>query len=198
MARKQPILNSTAILCFANLLRKAAVDNDTAHDNYPVHVFGRMVPKKFSPLTKEYIPYLGRLLNQAIKEGDSQKIQIAVRALGNVAHPKILQFFEPYLEGQESVSDFQRLHMVSALDKMAKLYPKEARPVLFKLYQNTGESHEIRCVAVNLLMKTIPPANVIQRMAEFTNVDPDSQVVSMVQSAIKSAAALDGPYSAEL
>lgn len=174
------------------------MDNDSAHDNYPVHVFGRMVPKKFPPLTKEYIPYFGSLLNESIAEDDNQKTQIYIHALGNIGHPSILPIFEPYLEGEANVSDFQRLHMVSALNKMAKLYPEEARAVLFKLYQNTGEPHEIRCVAVSLLMKTNPPANVLQRMAEFTNSDPDTQVISVVQSAIKSAASLKGPDTFEL
>jgi hypothetical protein len=157
-----------------------------------------MVPKKFPQLTKEYIPYFGRSLNEAINEGDSQKIQIFIRALGNTAHPSILQYLEPYLQGQANASQFQRLFMVSALDKMADVNPDAARAVLFKLYQNTGETHEIRCVSVNLLMKTNPPVNVLQRMAEFTNADPHEQVISVVQSAIRSAAALEGPSNSEL
>lgn len=133
-----------------------------------------------------------------MQEGDSQKIQISIRTLGNLGHPNILPYFEPYLEGEANASDLQRLLMVSALDKMAPLYPQETRTVLFNLYQNSGEPHELRCVAVILLMKTNPPANVLQRMAEFTNADPDSQVVSVVQSAIRSAAALDGESTLEL
>jgi len=174
------------------------VDNDTAHDKYPVHIFGRMVPKKFPPLTKEYIPHIGRLLQEAIQEGDSQKIQTYILALGYTAHPSILPYLEPYLEGQQNVSEFQRLFMVSALEKMANINPEAARAVLFKLYQNIGESHEIRCAAVHLLMKTNPPAALLQRMAEFTNADPDNQVVSVVTSAIKTAAALEEPSALEL
>lgn len=157
-----------------------------------------MVPKIFPPLTTNYIPHLGRLLNEAINEGDSQKIQVSIRALGNVAHPNILPLFEPYLEGTKNASKFQRLLMVSALDNLASVYPKEAAAVLLKLYQNTGENHEIRCVAVSLLMKTNPPANMLQRMAEFTNTDPDPQVNSMVQSAILSAANLQDPSNLQL
>jgi predicted Zn-dependent protease len=157
-----------------------------------------MVPKRFPPLTKDYIPHLGRLLNEAFNEGDSQKIQVSIRALGNVGHPGILPLFEPYLEGNKNASKFQRLLMVSALDKLANIYPKEAAAVLLKLYQNTGENHEIRCVAVSLLMRTNPPANMLQRIAEFTNADPDPQVSSMVQSAILSAANLQAPANLQL
>jgi HEAT repeat protein len=174
------------------------VDNASAHDNYPVHIFGRMVPKRFPPLTEEFIPYLGRSLNEAINESDSRRIQVFIRALGNVGHPSILPLFEPFLEGKKNASKFQRQLMVSALDKLANLFPKEAAAVLFKLYENTAENHEIRCAAVRLLMRTNPPANVLQRMAEFTNNDPDPQVSSMVQSAILSAANLQEPSNWQL
>lgn len=188
--KKQDGLNSTALLSFTNLLRRVAVDNASAHDNYPVHIFGRMVPKRFPPLTEEFIPYLARSLNEAFNESDSRRLQVLIRALGNVGLPSILPIFEPFLEGNRNASKFQRQLMVSALDKLANLFPKEAAAVLLKMYENTGESHEIRCAAVSLLMKTNPPANVLQRMAELTNTDPDPQVSSMVQSAIKSAANL--------
>jgi hypothetical protein len=196
--KKQNSLNSTAILSFATLLRKVAVDSESAHNNYPVHISDRMVSKRFPPMTKYYIPYFNVSLEKAIYEGNSEKIQIYIRALGNIAHPKILQILEPYLEGEKNVSEFQRLLMVSALDKVAHLYPKIARPVLYNLYQNTAESHEVRCVAVTLLMKTNPPLVMLQRMAEFTNIDPHQQVISAVQSAIKSAAALEDPANWEL
>jgi HEAT repeat protein len=149
-----------------------------------------MVPKRFPPLTEEFIPYLARSLNEAFNESDSRRLQVLIRALGNVGLPSILPIFEPFLEGNRNASKFQRQLMVSALDKLANLFPKEAAAVLLKMYENTGESHEIRCAAVSLLMKTNPPANVLQRMAELTNTDPDPQVSSMVQSAIKSAANL--------
>lgn len=196
--KKQNSLNSTAIISLTSLLRQVAVNNETAHDVYPVHVFGRMVPKKFPQLTKKFIPNLGRSLNKAMNESDSQKAQVYIHALGNVGHPSILPIFEPYLEGEKNATDFQRLLMVSSLEKMAYMYPKEASVVLFKLYRNIGESHEVRCVAVSLLMKTNPTAALLQRVAEFTNEDPDLQVASIVQSAIRSAAKLQAPSNIEL
>jgi hypothetical protein len=174
------------------------VENETAHNNYPVHIFGRPVPKRFPSLTEEYIPHIEQSLKRAIREADSEKIQVYIRALGNTGHPSILPIFEPYLEGQKNVSKFQRLLMVSALDNVANLYPQIARPALYNLYQNTGESHKVRCIAVALLMQTNPPLVMLQRMAEFTNIDPHQEVVSVVQSAIKSAAALNDPLNQEL
>ncbi|XP_052132925.1 vitellogenin-like, partial [Frankliniella occidentalis] len=186
--QKQQFLNVSAILSFSNLVRKAQVDNATAHNRYPTHVFGRLNPKKASAVARDYIPYLAQQLKDAAQNEDSHKIQVYIRALGNTAHPKILSVFEPYLEGKKAISDFQRLHMVTALNKLAKVSPKIARPVLFRLYQNAGEAHEIRCIAVYLLMKTNPPASMLQRMAEFTNQDPSNEVRAVVKSAIESAA----------
>lgn len=185
-------------MSFATLLRKVAVDTESAHNNYPVHIGRRMVPKRFPPMTKQYIPYFNESLKKAIHEGESEKIQVYIRALGNTGHPSILQILEPYLEGQKNVSEFQRILMVLALDKLVYIQPHKARPVLYNLYQNTAESHKVRCAAVALLMKTNPPLVMLQRMAEFTNTDPHQQVISAVQSAIKSAAALEDPYNIEL
>ncbi|XP_071439237.1 vitellogenin-1-like [Hetaerina americana] len=194
---KQAFLNSTAILSFANLARKAQVNNATAHNLFPVHAFGRLSPINPKAITEKYIPYMAKQLRSAVKDGDSHKIQVYIRALGNLGHPKILSVFEPYLEGQESMSTFQRTLMVTSLNKLAKVFPQVARRVLFNVYQNLGEAHEVRCAAVIVLMRTAPPAFMLQRMAEFTNRDISLQVTSVVKSAIQSASVLQGPHHHE-
>jgi hypothetical protein len=149
-----------------------------------------MVPKKYRPLTEEFIPYFGNELQKAVKEGNSPKIQLYTRALGNVAHPMILPYLEPYLEGQRAVSSHQRLIMVASLRKLAQVYPEVARPVLLKMYENLGEKQEIRIQAALLVMETKPSAIILQRMAEFTDFDTNEATVAAVQSAIRSAAKL--------
>jgi hypothetical protein len=154
-----------------------------------------MVPRNFRPLTEKYIPYLGKELQKAINEGSSPKIQVYIRALGKIGHPNILHYFEPYLEGQRTVSSYQRLLMVTALKHLAKLHPEVATPILLSLYENLGEDRDIRTAAVFMIMETNPSVNMLQRMAEFTNVDTSKQVIAAVVSAIKSAANLEGPYT---
>jgi hypothetical protein len=87
--------------------------------------------------------------------------------------------------------------MVSALTKLTKMHPEVASPVLLKLYENLGEAYEIRTAAVFLLMETKPSATILQRVAEFTNFDTSKQVITAVQSAIRSAANLEGPFTFE-
>lgn len=88
--------------------------------------------------------------------------------------------------------------MVASLDKMTKVYPKLVRSVLFKIYQNSGEAPEVRVAAVMQIMKTNPPAQTLQRMAQHTNYDHSRQVSAAVKSAIESAASLHGPKSYQL
>lgn len=181
-------LNSSAILAFTDILRQAQVNNDTAHNRFPVHAYGPLATFDSKDIVNEYIPYLSRQLKSAVRQGDSHKIQVYIRALGNVAHPKILPVFEPYLEGQETMSDFQRLLIVVSMDRMARIYPHVARKVLFNVYQNIGEAHELRVAAVFQLMKTNPPVYMLQRMAKFTNEDTSAQVNAAVKSSIETAA----------
>ncbi|XP_012280139.1 vitellogenin [Orussus abietinus] len=188
---------AAAITVFADLVRRAQINHHTAHSRYPVHVYGRLNPKVVSAVTKEYIPYMAEELRSAVKKGDSRRIQGYIRALGNMGHPKILGVFEPYLEGKEQVSNFQRMWMVACMDKLANVYPRVARPVLFKIYLNTAEAHEIRCTAVIQLMRTKPPFGMLKRMAQMTNIDVNRHVNSIVKSAIESAAESESPEWAE-
>ncbi|XP_046429082.1 vitellogenin isoform X1 [Neodiprion fabricii] len=194
----QPFLNTSAILAFTELVRLTQASNSSAHYRYPVQNLAGLSPRDQSAVTRKYLPYLSQKLQSAISRADSPKILTYIRALGNLAHPQILAAFEPYLEGQKDASDFQRLSMVGAMDKLALMHPKVARSVLFKIYQNTGEAHEVRCAAVFQLMKTNPPASMLQRMAQFTNWDVNEQVNSAVKTAIESAAELDQEENSEL
>lgn len=185
-------------MAVTDFLNKAQVNNQSAYNYYPVHSFGRLSDRDNKIVRDEVIPYLARELKQAVKEEDSRKIQTYIRALGNLGHPKILSAFEPYLEGQVPVTDFQRLAIVVALDKLTMNYPRLARSVLYKIYQNVGEVHQVRVAAVFQLMRTAPPTSTLQRMAQFTHEDPSEHVQAAVESAIRSAAKLTHPDQQEL
>lgn len=193
--KQQMFLNCTAVLTFSQVLHEVAVNNRSANLRYPVYTFGRMVPKEFPPLTEKYIPYLGNEFRKAIEERNSQGIQLYTRALGNLGHPMSLLYFEPCLEGRINVSSYQRLLMVSSLKKLANAYPDIASSVLLKLFENIGENNEIRIAALSLLMETKPSSFILQRIAEYTDMDTSKDVVSAVQSAIKSAANLQETFT---
>lgn len=186
--QNQRSLNTSAIVSFADLVRQSQVDEETSRNRYSIHLSGGKSQQHGRVVREKYIPYLQSQLQKAISQGDSIKIQVYIRALGNTAHPQILAVFEPYLEGKKQVSNFQRLAMVASLDEMTSVHPNTARSVLYRIYQNQGDSAEIRVAAVMQLMKTNPPAQMLQRMAEQTNYDHSKQVNAAVKSAIESAA----------
>lgn len=182
--REDKVLRIHAILSFSELVRKAQVNKRTIHNRYPVHAFGRMIAKDDQSVVNVYIPYLEKELKNAISEGNSPMIQTYIVALGGIAHPKILAVFEPFLEGKEKITVFQRTLMVASLHKLTEINPKLAQSVLYKIYLNTMEAHEVRCAAVFLLMKTNPSQSMLQRMAAFTKFDANKHVNSAVKSSI--------------
>ncbi|XP_076655137.1 vitellogenin [Halictus rubicundus] len=181
---KDKVLRVHAILSFSELVRKSQVNKRAIHNRYPVHTFGRMTSKHDTTVVTEYIPYLEKELKNAVKDGNSPMIQTYILALGGIAHPKILAVFEPFLEGKERSTVFQRTLMIASLSRLAEINPKLAQSVLYKIYLNTMEAHQVRCAAVFLLMKTNPPAAMLQRMADFTNYDTNKNVNSAVKSSI--------------
>lgn len=188
----------TALLALTRFLNMAQVNNRTAHLNYPVNSFGRLADRNSRIVVDEVIPYLSKQLSDAVEKGDAPNVLVYVRALGNLGHSAVLSVFEPYLEGKVIVSDFQRLAMVIALDNYKLSYPKSARSVFYKIYQNAGERHELRVAAVFELILTQPDAAMLQRMAEQTIEEPNPHVRAAVVSALETAAYLKAPQWAEL
>lgn len=184
--RDEQLLNTAATVSFSEMIHNAQVNKRRIHNNYPVHTFGRLASKHDNSLYEEYIPFLERELKKAHQEKNSPRIQTYIMALGMIGEPKILSVFEPYLEGKQRMTVFQRTLMVGALGKLTETNPKLARSVLYKIYLNTMESHEVRCTAVFLLMRTNPPLSMLQRMAEFTKLDTNRQVNSAVKSTLQS------------
>jgi len=188
---KQKFLNTTAPLSFAELVRY--IQNNKSSIYYPVYRFGRMASKHNNTLLETYISYMATQLREAIKEGDSRRIQTYIMALGNFGHTKILSVFEPYLEGTLPASKFQRLMMVLSLSRLSENFPRIARSVAYKIYMNVMETYELRCAAVFIIMKTNPSLAMLQRMAEFTNQDQDQHVNSVIMHNLYTLANLKEP-----
>lgn len=187
-------VSNSAVLALGDMLRRAQVNKHIFHSRYPTYTFGPMAAKN-NHILREYTDKISELLREAFAQEDKPRIQLFIRAIGNLGHPKALEILAQYLENKgdkQQLTEFQRLLIVTSMDKLVINYPKVARAILFRIYEDTTENHAVRCAAVHLLMNTNPPVVLLQRMAEFTNVDQSQQVISAVQSAIKSAANLNG------
>lgn len=188
--QKEAFLNSTALQSLCSFLRYTQVSNHSAYSYYPTHAFGRLAGKNYRIVQRQVIPYLSHKLNLASQNEDSEKMLAYIRALGNLGHPAILNVFEPYLEGKMPTTEFQRLAIVVALNQLSDNYPKLARAVLYKIYQNSADRDEVRAAAVFAIMRTNPPASMLQRMAGMTNAEQSVNVASAVKTALESAADL--------
>jgi len=188
----QRFLNVSAPLAFAELVFYAQVNDMHHYNRYPIFTFGRMTPKANQEVVEVYIPYIAKQLKEAIKEGDSTRIQTYIIALGNFGHPKMLSVLEPYLEGTVPISTFQRTMMIVSLSKLAETHPRFARSVAYKTYLNVREADEVRSAAVFAVLKTNPPLATLQRMAQFTKRDQSKQVNAAVKFALESLAEMEG------
>ncbi|XP_058799329.1 vitellogenin-like [Phymastichus coffea] len=185
-----PVVFDNAHQSYADLIRHAIVNKKSAHNRYPVHTFGKFYNKNIHNLHYKYFPYMVAQLQDGFERKDSIKIQVLISAIGRTGHPRIFSLFEPYIEGKKEASPYERFFMVISMDRLTSSYPKTVRSVLYKIYSNTADHYEIRTAAVYLLMKTNPPASMLQRMADFTNYDSSKQVNSAVKSSIESLAQL--------
>lgn len=163
-----------------------------------METYERLIECNNKFVSQEVIPYYSELLEQAVNNKDAPSTLYAIRALGNLAHKNIPKVFEQYLNGKVYVTDFQRLTMVLALDEYAVMHSKSAQTIFYQLYQNKGETSEIRSAALFQWMRTNPSASFIQRVAEETNTEENRDVRSAARSAIESAARLNNPQQMEL
>ncbi|KAL3289384.1 hypothetical protein HHI36_022815 [Cryptolaemus montrouzieri] len=187
------MLNETMLFSLSSLVNKVYVNKRVSHRQYPTHSFGTFDTKEGRAFVKnDLIPYLTKQLREAINGADSRKTFVYIRALGLCAHREIIYAFEPYLEGKVHCSQFQRFLMVLALQNVARIEPKTVGPILYRIYQNTGETTEVRVAAVYMLMLTNPSADMLQRMAMYTKLEANHKVCAAVKSAIESVSELKG------
>ncbi|CAH1153577.1 unnamed protein product [Phaedon cochleariae] len=186
-------LNDTAILSYSDLIREVYFHNTFYRAQYPIKSFPGMQSDEGIVFARgTVIPYLTKKLDMAIRQGKLHSVHAYIRAIGNTGAPDIIPIFKPYLEGTKQISQYQRLLMVASLDKLVKTNATLASDCLFKIYQNIGDSQEIRITAVYQLMRTKPTTEILQIMASYTNIDTHEYVNAAVKSSIESAAKLEG------
>lgn len=144
----------------------------------------------FQTRVDRYVDYYAYRLKKAVEKEDSVRIQTYIAILGNIAHPRVLKTFEPYLEGEKTVTPYQRRLMLAVLNNMLEVNPKLVRATAYRVYQSASEDGATRSLAAFTVMRTNPPASMIQRMAESTQFEQNEQVRSAVKTIVESTANL--------
>lgn len=191
--QQQEFLNKIAPIVFSELVRKAQVDKRHSQSAYPIYNFGKLNSQTDKVVTEKYMSYMEKQMQKSLQNGDTAQAQVYIVALGNFGHPNVVKVFEPYLEGQQQVSTYMRTLMVSSLRTLVQRSPGVVASVLYKIYLNEQESHEVRCAAVHLYMLTDPPLVSMMRMAKNTHSDKSQEVSAAVKSSIISLSKLKGP-----
>ncbi|XP_024884740.1 vitellogenin-3-like, partial [Temnothorax curvispinosus] len=181
---QQKYVNVSAPLALGELIQ----NGQTIWELSPKQSSSPMSAKDNNAVIDLVISYLTDKLKEGFDENNGQKIQTFILALGVTGHQKIISVFEPYLEGTQPASNFQRLVMVSCLYVLSRTQPKLVGPIFYKLYVNELEDHEIRCVAVMLFIVTNPPLITMQRVAKYTHYDKNEHVNSVVKTTLQSLA----------
>lgn len=163
------------------------------HSHHHRHILGT------SPdIWKIYIPALAQGLNIAMAEADSEAIQTYIVALGNIGYPDIFHVLDPYIDGRQYMSPFQRSSVILALSKMSARYPRDVIPVLLKLYKSTGEDMYTRSVAAAMMVYVRPSGNLLHLMSYLSKDDPSPQIINLVKSGLESLAAIKDPAHREM
>lgn len=191
--QQQESLNTSALIAATQFIRMGQVNNETAHSFYPTHMYGRLARKHDRFVLESIIPRLSQLLNQAIEAKEWSRAQVYIKAIGNLGHPEILHVFSPYLEGITQVPTYLRLQMVVQLRYLAAQKDKNTRAVLYSILKNTAEPYEVRVAAILNIFMAHPTVEMMQVMAQMTNVDPSVQVRAALKNGIVSAASLKNP-----
>nr|WJN66572.1 vitellogenin [Grapholitha molesta] len=191
--KEQKYLNTTALIAATRLINHAQVNNETAHNYYPTHMYGRLANKYDSFVLDEILPNLRQKLQQAIQDNDNHKAQVYIKAIGTLGHRSILEVFAPYLEGEIRISNYLRAQMVLNLDVLAHQRDHFARAALYSILKNTAEPYEVRVSAIHNIFMTRPTGAMMQTMAEMTQKDPSLYVRAALKESIQSAAELKDP-----
>ncbi|CAG9855084.1 unnamed protein product [Phyllotreta striolata] len=185
-------LNDTALISYAHLIRKVYVDDELSRSELPVHAFGPFDNEEGEKFIKEeVIPYYSEMLKKSIERADTPKIHAYIATLGKIGAPEVLSAFEPYLEGNEKASQFQRLMMVLSLRDLVEIEPEKAFAVLYRLYQNPGEHPTVRIACVYFIMRTKPTAEILQLMAQSTKTEKNEYVKAAVKHSIEQISELE-------
>lgn len=182
--------SGSVLLSYANLIRKAHIECNPSKRIFLTLYFSMDEYKEIQNLVKTFVQMMATKLKKSVQDGDSAKILLYTRVLGNLGHRKIISIFKPYLKRNIKTSRFQRVNMILALDKLSEIEPENVKNVVYNVYLNFDEEEDVRVAAVYLIFKTNPSGDMLQRMAERTNFDKSEKVNAAVKSGILGAVKL--------
>ncbi|XP_043108873.1 vitellogenin 3, phosvitinless [Puntigrus tetrazona] len=171
-SKSQPLLWNTVVLAYGSLVYRYCVYTDPC----PVTVVQPLLDMATSGLSKN----------------SEQDMVLALKALGNAAHPSsiktILKFLPGYASGAEKLPTRVQSTGVQALRLLASRDPHSVQDIVLNLFVQRTLPAEIRMLACMVLLETKPSIALISVISEVLLEEVDLQVASFSYSLLKGIA----------
>uniref|UniRef100_A0A4D5S653 Putative vitellogenin n=1 Tax=Ixodes scapularis TaxID=6945 RepID=A0A4D5S653_IXOSC len=204
-----PLVFSTLLHTLGELVNEAC----PSEVEYPSYEEGYLVEvEQHAPLHRLYLPVGAQCtvqdlkqyvltISEALKQTDDFKKVVAyLHGLGKFAKPEVLPVLLAYVNGTaenlyrlvsqdedylESVY-FVKKAALLALDHVVKYYPKEVSPLVRTLVLNTTEPTDLRTLAFDIWLKTVPAKWDLQQVVLAAKTDLSLEFGTYVYTALKS------------
>uniref|UniRef100_A0A672REG0 Vitellogenin-like n=1 Tax=Sinocyclocheilus grahami TaxID=75366 RepID=A0A672REG0_SINGR len=171
-SKSQPLLWNTVVLAYGSLVYRYCVYTDPC----PVTVVQPLLDMATSGLSKN------------LEEG----MVLALKALGNAAHPSsiktLLKFLPGYTSGAEKLPTRVQSAAVLAFRLLASRDPHNVQDIVLNLFVQRTLPAEIRMLACMVLLETKPSIALISVISEVLLEETDLQVASFSYSLLKGIA----------
>uniref|UniRef100_A0A673HB26 Vitellogenin-like n=1 Tax=Sinocyclocheilus rhinocerous TaxID=307959 RepID=A0A673HB26_9TELE len=172
LSKSQPLLWNTVVLAYGSLVYRYCVYTDPC----PVTVVQPLLDMATSGLSKN----------------SEEDMVLALKALGNAAHPSsiktLLKFLPGYTSGAEKLPTRVQSAAVPAFRLLASRDPHNVQDIVLNLFVQRTLPAEIRMLACMVLLETKPSIALISVISEVLLEETDLQVASFSYSLLKGIA----------
>uniref|UniRef100_A0A671PEA3 Vitellogenin-like n=1 Tax=Sinocyclocheilus anshuiensis TaxID=1608454 RepID=A0A671PEA3_9TELE len=172
LSKSQPLLWNTVVLAYGSLVYRYCVYTDPC----PVTVVQPLLDMATSGLSKN----------------SEEDMILALKALGNAAHPSsiktLLKFLPGYTSGAEKLPTRVQSAAVLAFRLLASRDPHNVQDIVLNLFVQRTLPAEIRMLACMVLLETKPSIALISVISEVLLEETDLQVASFSYSLLKGIA----------
>lgn len=149
---------------------------------------------------KHLVQYVKDLTTALETSKDFKHAVALVTALAKAAKPEVIPSLLPYVNGtapnlpylvdegesvEEAVVFFRQITLL-VLNDLVAFYPKEVNPIVRTIYWNTSEPHQLRLLAFDIWLKTVPAQWEVQKVVVTAKLDDSVELGSYVFTALRS------------
>lgn len=163
------------ILVFSNTLRRYMTEKEKP---FEMEQLNRLILKKYRRYFKER-------LEESLNNKDDLKLQVYVKAIGNMADLSLFNYFLSL--SPEKLTPFQKTLVVNSMDEIVRMYPAKSQVMLMKMY-NDDESISVRIAAGYKLLNAKLDEKTVRHMINTAKESENADLQNAIKSAVLSEA----------